>query len=46
MWSPDGKTHRAALAPHAALTDRETTMEDTHAWVMDPDGSHRREVGA
>src|SRR5262249_35609990 len=27
------------------LTDRETTMEDTHVWVMKADGTGRREVG-
>src|SRR5215475_14570114 len=30
----------------ACLTDRETTMEDTHVWVMNADGSERREIGA
>jgi Tol biopolymer transport system component len=44
-WSPDGKTI-AFLGTTRGLTDRETTMEDTHAWLMDADGSHRREVGA
>ena len=44
-WSPDGK--RIAYAgTRRGLTDRETTMEDTHVWVMDADGSHRREIGA
>ena len=43
-WSPDGKriTYSATTR---GLTDRETTMEDTHAWLMDADGSHRREIG-
>ncbi|HMD35576.1 MAG TPA: S9 family peptidase, partial [Vicinamibacterales bacterium] len=27
-------------------TDRETTMEDTHVWVMKADGTGRREIGA
>src|SRR5262249_36977245 len=27
------------------LTDRETTMEDTHVWVMNADGTGRREIG-
>ena len=45
MWSPDGKTI-AFLGTKRGLTDRETTMEDTHAWVMDADGTHRREIGA
>ncbi|HEY1949562.1 MAG TPA: S9 family peptidase [Bryobacteraceae bacterium] len=44
IWSPDGKTI-ALLSTTRGITDRETTMEDTHAWVMDPEGSHRREVG-
>jgi dipeptidyl aminopeptidase/acylaminoacyl peptidase len=43
-WSPDGK-HIAYAGTHRGLTDRETTMEDTHAWVMDADGSHRRDIG-
>jgi len=45
QWSPDGKTI-AFLGTTRGLTDRETTMEDTHAWLMDSDGSHRREIGA
>jgi dipeptidyl aminopeptidase/acylaminoacyl peptidase len=44
VWAPDGK-HIAYSGTHRGLTDRETTMEDTHAWVMDADGSHRRDVG-
>jgi len=43
-WSPDGKTI-AFLGTKRGLTDRETTMEDTHAFLMDADGSHRREIG-
>ena len=45
QWSPDGKSI-AFLGTSRGLTDRETTMEDTHAWLMDADGSHRREIGA
>ncbi len=45
LWSPDGKTI-AFLGTKRGLTDRETTMEDTHAWVMDADGKNRREIGA
>ncbi len=44
-WSPDGKSI-AFLGTKRGLTDRETTMEDTHAWVMNADGTGRREVGA
>src|SRR5262249_52758773 len=43
--SPDGKSI-AFLATRRGLTDRETTMEDTHVWVMNADGSGRRDVGA
>jgi dipeptidyl aminopeptidase/acylaminoacyl peptidase len=42
-WSPDGKMI-AFSATKRGLTDRETTMEDTHAWVMSADGSNRREL--
>ncbi len=41
-WSPDGKMI-AFLATKRGLTDRETTMEDTHVWVMNADGSNRHE---
>ena len=44
-WSPDGKMV-AFLGTRRGLTDRETTMEDTHAWVINADGSGRREIGA
>jgi dipeptidyl aminopeptidase/acylaminoacyl peptidase len=44
-WSPDGKSI-AFLGTKRGVTDRETTMEDTHAWLIDSDGSHRREIGA
>jgi dipeptidyl aminopeptidase/acylaminoacyl peptidase len=44
-WSPDGK-QIAFRGTRRGLTDRETTMEDTHVWVMNADGSNRREVGA
>jgi dipeptidyl aminopeptidase/acylaminoacyl peptidase len=43
-WSPDGKMI-AFQATKRGLTDRETTMEDTHAWVINADGGGRREVG-
>jgi dipeptidyl aminopeptidase/acylaminoacyl peptidase len=42
-WSPDGKMI-AFRATKRGLTDRETTMEDTHVWVMKADGSSRREL--
>ena len=42
-WSPDGKTI-AFQATKRGLTDLETTMEDTHVWLMNPDGSNRREI--
>jgi dipeptidyl aminopeptidase/acylaminoacyl peptidase len=41
-WSPDGKMI-AFRATKRGLTDRETTMEDTHVWVVNADGSGRRE---
>jgi dipeptidyl aminopeptidase/acylaminoacyl peptidase len=43
-WSPDGSLI-AFEATKRGLTDRETTMEDTHVWVMKADGTGRREVG-
>jgi dipeptidyl aminopeptidase/acylaminoacyl peptidase len=43
-WSPDGRTI-AFEATRRGLTDRETTMEDTHAWVVNADGTGRREIG-
>ena len=44
-WSPDGRSV-AFMATHRGLTDLETTMEDTHVWVMNADGTGRRELGA
>ena len=44
-WSSDGKTI-AYLATKRGLTDLETTMEDTHVWLIDADGRNRREFGA
>ena len=44
-WSPDGRSI-AFEATKRGLTDRETTMEDTHVWVMNADGTNRRELGA
>jgi dipeptidyl aminopeptidase/acylaminoacyl peptidase len=45
LWSPDGK-HILYRGTRRGLTDRETTMEDTHVWVMNADGGDRREIGA
>jgi Tol biopolymer transport system component len=45
VWSPDGK-RIAYRGTKRGVTDRETTMEDTHVWVMNADGSNRREIGA
>jgi dipeptidyl aminopeptidase/acylaminoacyl peptidase len=42
-WSPDGRLI-AFDATTRGLTDRETTMEDTHVWVVNADGTSRREV--
>jgi dipeptidyl aminopeptidase/acylaminoacyl peptidase len=44
-WSPDGKT-LVYLGTKRGLTDLETTMEDTHVWLIDADGGNRRELGA
>lgn len=43
-WSPDGKSI-AFQATKRGLTDLETTMEDTHIWIANADGSNRREIG-
>ena len=44
VWSPDGRMI-AYLGTKRSLTSSETTMEDTHVWVMNADGSNRRELG-
>ena len=43
VWSPDGK-RLAYLGTRRALSSSETTMENTHVWVMNADGSDRHEV--
>ena len=43
-WSPDGNTI-VYQGTRRGLTSSETTMEDTHVWIMDADGSNRRELG-
>jgi Tol biopolymer transport system component len=43
-WSPDGRLI-AFSGTKRPLTSSETTMEDTHVWVMDAAGGNRREVG-
>src|SRR6516225_5996880 len=45
VWSPDGK-QIAYRGTRRGITDRETTMEDTHVWVTNANGSSRREIGA
>lgn len=42
-WSPDGR-RLAFLGTKRDLTSSETTMEDTHVWMMNADGSGRQEV--
>jgi dipeptidyl aminopeptidase/acylaminoacyl peptidase len=44
-WSPDGSAI-AFQGTKRDLTSSETTMEDTHIWLMDADGGDRREIGA
>lgn len=44
-WSPDGSLI-AYQGTTRGLTSSETTMENTHVWVMNADGSNRREIGA
>jgi dipeptidyl aminopeptidase/acylaminoacyl peptidase len=45
VWSPDG-SRIAFSGTKRDLTSSETTMEDTHVWVMNADGSNRVEIGA
>ncbi len=44
VWSPDAR-HIAYLGTKRPLTSSETTMEDTHVWVMNADGTNRHEIG-
>jgi dipeptidyl aminopeptidase/acylaminoacyl peptidase len=44
VWSPDAR-RIAYRATKRGITDRETNMEDTHVWLMNADGSDRREIG-
>src|SRR6266404_1134987 len=44
-WSPDGKTI-VYQATKRGLTDLETTMEDTHVWLINANGSDRREISS
>ncbi len=43
-YSPDGK-RIVFLGTRRGLRNLETNMEDTHVWVMNADGSGRREIG-
>ena len=43
-WSPDGR-FVAFSGTKRPLTSSETTMEDTHVWVMDATGANRKEIG-
>ena len=42
-WSPDGQM-LVYEATKRGLTDLETTMEDTHVWMIGRDGKNRREL--
>jgi len=44
-WSPDGKTI-VYQATKRGLTDLETTMEDTHVWLINADGSNPHEISS
>ncbi len=44
VWSPDG-ARIAFSGTKRDLTSSETTMEDTHVWVMNKDGSRPQELG-
>jgi dipeptidyl aminopeptidase/acylaminoacyl peptidase len=44
VWSPDAKLI-AYQGTKRGLSSSETTMEDTHIWIMTAEGSNRREIG-
>jgi dipeptidyl aminopeptidase/acylaminoacyl peptidase len=44
VWSPDGQAI-AYQATTRTLTSSESTMEDTHIWLVDAMGKNRRELG-
>ncbi len=44
VWSPDGSAI-AYQGTRRGLTSSETTMEDTHVWVIDAAGDKRIEIG-
>lgn len=44
VWSPDGR-FIAYQGTKRGLSSSETTMEDTHIWIMNADGSNRHEAG-
>ena len=44
-WSPDGRK-LVYQGCKRGLTDLETTMEDTHVWTINADGTNRRELAA
>ncbi len=45
QWSPDGKSI-AYQGTKRGLASSESFMEDTHIWLVNADGSDRRELGA
>ena len=44
-WSPDG-SKIVYQGTTRGLTSSETTMEDTHIWIMNADGTERRELSS
>ncbi len=43
LWSPDGR-RILYQGTKRGLTDLETTMEDNHLWIVNADGTGRREI--